>query len=1089
MDLFAAAGIDLGDGGRGGRPGRSAVARTLRVPLLNYKVVAEARKRFTFDPTPQQRTAAASYAKTAKSPKFAQQKETAVRGLFTEKVLGEILGYTPYDPEQPYTIAHERAIRSGAVDVALGRFGGPDSSDDMVAPFELKGPGTHDLDAIMPGRGHSPVQQAWDYAMDAPGSRWVLVSNCVEIRLYGFGRGRDAYEMFDLTKLDDPEELARLCMILSAESMLGGDTDALLRETDSAYKDITVELYDEFKGLRDRLIQFLVDSADGPRLAQAAAIELAQKLLDRILFIAIAQRTDLLPDHLLERARNAYNEFDPRPRWDNMRSLFRYVDVGHAVGVLNIPAYNGGLFEPDPTADALVLPDDLTEALTELDKWDYRSDAPVTVLGHIFEQSITDLERLRAESRGEAPPAVSKRKREGVVYTPDIVTRFLVGRTVGKTLKERFAALLMTHAGIDALPKNGDTIPWHDGEVSERAFWREYVAALRDLTIVDPACGSGAFLVAAFDLLAREYRPVVERLAALGEPVDFDPYDEIVTRNLYGVDLNAESVEITRLSLWLRTARRHHRLQNLEATVKVGNSLIDDSKFADHPFDWRAAFPEVFGRGGFDIVIGNPPYVRMELIKPVKPYLEKHYVVADDRTDLYAYFFERGVGVLKDGGRLGYISSSTFFRTGSGENLRKFLGDGVAIEAVIDFGDLQIFEGVTTYPAIVALRKGEAGDVGELAFLKIDGGLPEDLDVAFKAQAIAMQRVRLGSGSWQFEDEPRAKLRDKIVNGTKTLGEVYGAPLRGIVTGLNDAFVIDRVTRDRLVKQDKKSMRLLKPFLRGENLKRWCVEPERLFLISIPKGKVNIDVYPAIRDWLLPFKPELEKRATRQEWFELQQAQLAYHAKLDAPKIAWPHFQLRRSFAMETAGYFLNNKCFFVPSDDSSLLALLNSSCLWFQLVSLARLKRGGYIEAEAQYVDQLALPPMSKGERAGLTKLGRVCTAAATRRFDLQSTVRHRILDLAPPERAKLSRKLEAWWSLDFAAFRAEVKRVFREEIPVQERGEWESYLAKQAAQVRKLDAEIETAEREIDTIVYRLFDLTPDEIVLLEASIAGQH
>ncbi|HEX5844916.1 MAG TPA: Eco57I restriction-modification methylase domain-containing protein, partial [Rhodoplanes sp.] len=131
--------------------------------------------------------------------------------------------------------------------------------------------------------------------------------------------------------------------------------------------------------------------------------------------------------------------------------------------------------------------------------------------------------------------------------------------------------------------------------------------------------------------------------------------------------------------------------QNLEATIKVGNSLIDDPEFTEHPFDWRAAFPEVFAQGGFDVVIGNPPYVRMELIKPVKPYLENHYVVAADRTDLYAYFFERSVGLLKEGGRLGYISSSTFFRTGSGENLRTFLGDRVTVETVIDFGDLQIF--------------------------------------------------------------------------------------------------------------------------------------------------------------------------------------------------------------------------------------------------------------------------------------------------------------------------------------------------------------------------------------------------------------
>jgi len=155
----------------------------------------------------------------------------------------------------------------------------------------------------------------------------------------------------------------------------------------------------------------------------------------------------------------------------------------------------------------------------------------------------------------------------------------------------------------------------------------------------------------------------------------------------------------------------------------------------------------------------------------------------------------RGIGLLKEGGRLGFISSSTFFRTGSGEKLRTFLGDRVAVEAVVDFGDQQIFEDVTTYPAIVTMRKD--GDVaeGEVKFLKIEDEIPKDLEAAFTATAHAMPRARLGAGTWRFEDEPLARLRDKIAKGKKTLGEVYGAPLRGIVTGLNEAFVIDSETR------------------------------------------------------------------------------------------------------------------------------------------------------------------------------------------------------------------------------------------------------------------------------------------------------
>src|SRR5487761_661404 len=171
MDLFLSAGIDLGDGGRGGRAGRSAVGRTLRIPLLNYKVVAEALTRHTFDLTPRQMEAAQSYAKTAGSARFAKLKETEVRNLFCQKVLGDVLGYTQVDADPPYTLAFERAIRRGAVDVALGRFGVTDGADEIVAPFELKGPTTA-LDAIMPGRGYSPVQQAWIYAIDVPGCRW-----------------------------------------------------------------------------------------------------------------------------------------------------------------------------------------------------------------------------------------------------------------------------------------------------------------------------------------------------------------------------------------------------------------------------------------------------------------------------------------------------------------------------------------------------------------------------------------------------------------------------------------------------------------------------------------------------------------------------------------------------------------------------------------------------------------------------------------------------------------------------------------------------------------------------------------------------
>jgi hypothetical protein len=354
-----------------------------------------------------------------------------------------------------------------------------------------------------------------------------------------------------------------------------------------------------------------------------------------------------------------------------------------------------------------------------------------------------------------------------------------------------------------------------------------------------------------------------------------------------------------------------------------------------------------------------------------------------------------------------------------------------------------------------------------------------------------MPRARLGAGPWQFEDESLARLRDKITRGRKTLGEVCRAPLYGIKTGFNDAFVIDTPTRDRLVAQDPRSGDLLVPFVRGENIKRWRVESEGLFLVDTPKGEVDIDAYPAIRDWLLPFKPELEKRAARQEWFELQQAQLKYRESFLKGGVVLPDFSQGPKFAPMRSGHLIDCTVFLVPQPGSDLLAVLNSRLAWFVLFALSNPLRGGTwrLRLKAQYVEQVPIAAATDRQRAVLGKLGEACADSAARRVQIQERISRRILDLAAGGHAKLSRRLEEWWTLDFAAFRAEVERALRADIPVGERGEWEAYLGKRGAEVRALNAEIEKSEREIDAIVYRLFDLTPDEIALLEASMAGQY
>jgi len=405
--------------------------------LFNRKTIKRELTKRRFDPAAEQLKAAKNWAAQVRHPNFRKANETAVRGEFIQQVLVTVLGYTPYRAGVTFTVATEEALGKGAVDTALGTFSG--SERTVLAPFELKGPGTEDLDAIMPGRNKSPIQQAWEYAIDAPGAKWVLVSNCAEIRLYAFGHGRALYETWDLGRLDDPEEHERLWLLLSAQNLLSGRTAALLDESANEQKNITDKLYLDYKWTRNTLIQTLQDQP--PHLAALSAIEHAQTILDRVLFIAFAESTALLPEKLIRKAWDQKSPFRPNGAWENFVGLFEAVDKGNPA--LDIPAYNGGLFSDDPGLDRLTIPDAVCRFFRDIPSFDYRPPHEATeaaeetdgnklvdvdILGHIFEQSITDLELLRNELEGLTEPLgpaehASRRKKEGAFYTPAFITR------------------------------------------------------------------------------------------------------------------------------------------------------------------------------------------------------------------------------------------------------------------------------------------------------------------------------------------------------------------------------------------------------------------------------------------------------------------------------------------------------------------------------------------------------------------------------------------------------------------------------------------------------------------------------------------
>ena len=1023
-------------------------------------------------------------------------KETALHGEFTGKIIEGVLGYSGPSSGPDYTVAAELAIARGSVDLALGRFGG--ETPEVLATFELKGAATRNLDAIMPGRNRSPVQQAWDYAISASGVKWVLVSNYVELRLYGFGEGTAAFETFALDRLTDPLEYARFKLLLSAENLLSGRTLDLLAESRQADRDITESLYRDYKSLRLQLIDAIEEPDSG--IDQLAAISVAQKILDRVLFIAFAEDTGLLPQNTLSDACTNRDRYNPRPVWDNFKGLFKAIDQGS--GHLQILPYNGGLFRHDDLIEHLQISDDICAKVKGIGDYDFASEVSVTILGHIFEQSISDVERLQAIARGEDETeamANGRRKRDGIVYTPDYVARFIVAQTLGAHLEEIFVRAVEMHARPGSDPHDYGAITWRK-KTSELDAWCAYRDRIRTLRIVDPACGSGVFLIMAFDFLKAELQRVNDKIADLEGKGDHGAVEDLFARdsdilanNLFGVDVNRESVEITKLSLWIRTAHRGKPLDNLTQNIRVGDSLIEDSNFAylEHGFSWPDAFPSVFEEGGFDLVLGNPPYVRMERLKALKPYLERRYEVVSDRADLYCYFYERGLRLLKPGGRLGYISSNTFFKTGSGRPLRQYLLREATIEAVVDFGDLQIFEGVTTSPTILTMKRAAADDAHEIRFWKVNSLPGDDFQTEWENAAGPYPQATLGTGSWELEEERLRLLREKIWTGKKTLVEVYGSPLYGIKTGLNAAFVIDTPTKDRLCAQDPSSAELLKPLLKGNDLSRWHIEREGWWLVYIPKNRIDIDDYPAIRDWLLPFKEQLEKRATKQEWFELQQDQLRYVPGFEAVGICFPDMSQGPKFSLSPPGNLYETTTFKINTSDFMLLALLNSKLFWFCLRGEANALRGGEwrLRLKRQYIEPLPIPECSDSARATLATTAERTSRLARERQELRTALTRRIPDLCPPQREpKLTTRLREWWTLpDFASFRAEVRKAFKADIPLAERSEWEEWITRDRAEIVNLTAKIRQAEARIDRTVYDLFALTSDEVALLEGDVGA--
>ena len=646
---------------------------------------------------------------------------------FFKIILENILGYEFTDIQYEENIGDE----GRPVEFTLKK----DGKDYVVV--ELKGTTCKDLNKRY-NRQQSPIEQVTNYASIKEETQWAFVSNYNEFRFFNPSY-REKYISFKFKQLTDPNVLKKFLLIFSKFSLIDKDIpQTLLKETKIIERELEDEFYKLFSETRLMLIKELEHFSEA--IDRIEAIRLAQLILNRFIFLCFAEDLRLIPsettaDVLLTPIKHK-NLFE-FTMWDRLNELFRFADKGNEER--GISAFNGGLFKESlrhleirDKVENLKFFDDcyktwkfkekydeiesllgvykdtlnpIYKNLLLISSFDFGSELSVNILGHIFENSIGDIEELKDET-------TEKRKKEGVFYTPEHITDYMCRNTI-----------------IPYLSISGEANTTHEliSEYEDSDSLDELDKKLKDIKIIDISCGSGAFLNKAVDILFEIHEAYHDSKYANDPSLNkyFDSLDsrrQIIINNIYGVDVNEESVEITKLSLFLKLAtstgvKEGFKLPNLDKNIKCGNSIVDDETIAGNKaFLWQNEFNEVFEDGGFDIVIGNPPYVNAKLHTDDKPeereYLSnsKQYECLYKKWDLYIPFIEHGLNLLKKKGFFGMIIPYPFIDQEYAKIMRKKIFENYCLEEIIDLSSEKIFKDATIKNIIPIISKSDKNE-------------------------------------------------------------------------------------------------------------------------------------------------------------------------------------------------------------------------------------------------------------------------------------------------------------------------------------------------------------------------------------------
>lgn len=811
------------------------------------------------------------------------------------------------------------------------------------------------------------IKQAITYAYNK-GITWAALTDFERLQVYNAQTGRLFINLSCDTYLREFDDL----WLLSRESLESNALNERAERYGALPPRLGIEqrLFNQLRHWREELFTQLYHY--NPDLSFNQIDEVIQRLFNRLIFIRTSEDRRI-EDRVLLGAVHEWRGSGRREELiEALRSIFRDFDGYYDSDLFALHLVDQ-VFIESTTIENII--NGLYEIPGGMASYDF-SLIDADVSGAVYEQYLGHVATVAKQRAKEAQARMDlgfpseptfeltakkeRRKEHGIYYTPRFVTDYIVRETVGHFLKER------NHNEI------------------------------LNIKILDPACGSGSFLIRAYDELLNyhAYRS--------GKSVtELDQYERlpILIKNIFGVDLDMQAVEIARLNLLLRSLARRETLPSLADNIREGNSLISGveeglrSYFGDKwqekkPFDWEQEFEGIMAGRGFDVVIGNPPYVRIQTLpRDEADYYREFYQSAFGSFDIYILFLERAIKLLKPCGRLGFITSGKFLKADYGKRIQQLLHQNCTVESIIDLSAQQVFAEATTYPVIIVLKKSTEDKLLRYSFIPAGIDLSKTtqlIDISILPTTTANQEAVV-KGIWPPIGSDDTLLA-KLAQNTVPLGELSERIFQGLVTSADKVYTLEKrgepsegiikVYSHSLEQELKLESALLKPLLSGKDIERYSSPiPNRLLLFpyKVMEGKAELilpqefaSAYPKCWEYLLQNRETLENREQgkmrHERWYAyVYPKNLVLHNRR---KMAVPRLVSRLAAVYDRdEGFYLDNVDVGglilkekVDAQYLYILGLLNSKLLGFYLHRISVPFRGGFYSANRQFLEPLPI-------------------------------------------------------------------------------------------------------------------------------------